>query len=188
MKIGVNTVKKGNILDINGALHEVVDFYTTQPGKGGAFSQIKLRNMDTGSIFEKRFRTAENVERIVLQDKDVQYLYNDGEDYFFMDNETYEQFPLSKEILGDKINYLIENMVIVVRFNGNTPITIQLPPAVNLEIEYTEPGVKGNTASGNATKPATLVTGFQIQVPLFINIGEVVKVDTRTGEYMERAK
>ena len=188
MKVGVNTVKRGWILEVNGSLMEVITFYSTQPGKGGSFSQIKLKNLDTGSIFEKRFRSAESVERIVLDDRKVQYLYNDGSDYHFMDNTSYDQFILRKDILGDHINFLKENMDVVVRFNGEQPLTVELPPSIVLEITYTEPGVKGNTVSGGATKKATLETDFEINVPLFLTIGDFVKVDTRTGDYIERAK
>ncbi|PCJ18761.1 MAG: elongation factor P [Candidatus Cloacimonadota bacterium] len=188
MKVGVNTVKRGWILEVNKNLMEVINFYSTQPGKGGAFSQIKLKNLNSGAIFEKRFRSSESVERVVLDDRKVQYLYNDGSDYHFMDNESYEQFILRKDILGDHINFLKDNMNIVVRFHGEQPLTVELPPSIVLEITYTEPGVKGNTVSGGATKKATLETDFEINVPLFMSIGDLVKVDTRSGEYIERAK
>ncbi len=188
MKTGVNNLKKGNVILINNVLHEVIDYYNTQPGKGGAFSQMKLRNMDTGSIFEKRFRTSESVERAHLDDKEVQYLYSDGTDFHFMDNESYEQFTLSPDMLGDKVNFMIENCNVMVKFFEGKALTVDLPSAVTLKITYTEPGVKGDTASGGATKPATLETGYELQVPLFINIEESIKVDTRTGKYMERAK
>jgi|SaaInl4_135m_RNA_FD_contig_71_908226_length_3675_multi_2_in_0_out_0_2 elongation factor P len=188
MKIGVNQVKRGNVIILDKVLHEVINFYTTQPGKGGAFAQIKLRNLDSGSIFEKRFRTEENVERAHLDNRKVQFLYTDGTDFHFMDNENFEQFHLNKEAVGDNSNYLLENMDISITFFEEKPLTIELPQAVNLKITYTEPGVKGNTASGTATKRATLETGLEVQVPLFIDIDETIKVDTRSGQYMERAK
>lgn len=188
MKIGVNTVKRGNVILINNVLHEVVDMYTTQPGKGGAYAQIKLRNLDTGSQFEKRFRTSESVEKAIMDDREVQFLYNDGEGFHFMDNETYEQFALQKDMIGENENFLLENMNVMIKFHDGKPLTMELPSAVNLKVTYTEPGVKGDTASGNATKPATLETGYELQVPLFINMDELIKVDTRTGKYMERAK
>jgi len=188
MKIGVNQVKRGNVIILDKVLHEVLNFYTTQPGKGGAFAQIKLRNLDSGSIFEKRFRTEENVERAHLDSREVQYLYSDGTDFHFMDNETYEQFHLTNDVVGDNANFMIENMNLSITFHDGKPLTIDLPSAMNLKITYTEPAVKGNTASGTATKRATLETGLEIQVPLFIEIDEVVKVDTGTGKYMERAK
>ena len=188
MKVGVNSIKKGNVIILDGVLHEVIDYYTTQPGKGGAYAQIKLRNFNSGAQFEKRFRTSESLEKAHLDDKEVQYLYSDGEDFHFMDNESYEQFTLSPDMLGDKVNFMIENMNIMVKFHDTKPLTVDLPLAVVLKVTYTEPGVKGDTASGGATKPATLETGYELQVPLFVNQDESIKVDTRTGKYMERAK
>jgi elongation factor P len=187
-KTGVNEIKKGNVILINDALHKVINFYTTQPGKGGAFAQIKLQNLSTGAIFEKRFRTAESVERAHLDSRKVQYLYNDGADFHFMDNETYEQFQISDELIGDDKNYLKENMEVMITFYNGSALSVELPPSIVLEVTYTEPAVKGNTASGNPQKNATLETGMELLVPMFINIGDMLKIDTRSGQYLERSK
>jgi elongation factor P len=188
MKTGVNEIKRGNCVLIDDVIHEVIDFYNTQPGKGGAFAQIKLRNLNTGSIFEKRYRTADTIERAFLDDRKVQFLYSDTEGFHFMDNESYEQFAISADVIGDKKNFLMENMEISIKFYKNQPLTIELPSSVVMEVTYTEPGVRGNTASGNPQKEATLENGYVVSVPLFIQIGDCLKIDTRTGEYLERSK
>lgn len=188
MKIGVNEIKRGNSVLIDNIVHEVVDFYTTQPGKGGAFAQLKLKNLNSGAIFEKRYRTADTIERVIFDDRRVQFLYSDNDGFHFMDNESYEQFSIGAEIIGDKKNFLTENMEISIKFYQNQPLNIELPSSVVLEVTYTEPGVKGNTASGNPQKEATLENGYVVSVPLFIQIGDCLKIDTRTGEYLERSK
>lgn len=187
MKIKMNQISKGNVLILDNVLHKVVDFYNVKPGKGGAFAQVKLRNLDTGSQFEKRFRTEDTVEKAHLEEKTVQYLYSDGDGFHFMDSETYEQFMISADFIGDNKNFMLDNMELNILFHGEKPLDVNLPLTMNLKVEYTEPGVKGDTVSGGATKPARLETGFEIQVPLFIEIDEVLKIDTRTGKYVSRA-
>jgi elongation factor P len=188
MKTSVSDIKKGNVILIDDVLHQIIDYYKTQPGKGGAYAQIKLKNLNSGAIFEKRFRSAETVERAHLESKKVQYLYNDGEGFNFMDNETYEQFSLDADIVGDSKNYLKENSDVVIKFHGTTPLEIEFPTSIALEVTFAEPAVRGNTASGNPQKEVELETGLKVMVPMFITEGEMVKVDTRTGEYLERAK
>jgi elongation factor P len=157
-----------------------------KPGKGAAFVRAKLKNVKTGGVVEKTFRAGEKVPKAHLDRREMQYLYNDGEGYVFMDNENYEQITISADAMGDGVKWLLENMNIhVLLFQGNI-IGIDMPNFVELEVVETEPGVKGDTATG-ATKSATLQTGAKVQVPLFINTGDRLRIDTRTGLYMERA-
>lgn len=187
MKVKMNNIAKGNVVLMDNVLHQVVDFYTVKPGKGGAFAQVKMRNMETSSIFEKRFRTEDTIEKVILEEKAVQFLYSDGDGFHFMDNTSYEQFSLTAELVGDSKNFMLDNMNVSVMFHGERPLGVNLPVSVNLRVTYTEPGVKGNTVSGGAMKPATLETGYQVMVPLFIENEELLKIDTRTGEYLSRA-
>ncbi len=183
--ISTNNFHTGLTIEVNGEIYSVMEFQHVKPGKGQAFVRTKLRNLRNGSVIEKTFRAGEKVARAHINTRKVQYLYNDGENYYFMDNETFDQFSLPREQLESSLPYLKDNMVIEVTFCKNEIIGIELPNFVELEVIETEPGVKGDTASG-ATKNATLETGIVVQVPLFINKGDVLKINARTGEYMER--
>lgn len=187
MKVKMNNIAKGNVVLMDNVLHQVIDFYTVKPGKGGAFAQVKMRNMETGSTFEKRFRTEDSIERVILEEKAVQFLYSDSEGFHFMDNTSYEQFTLTPELVADNKHFMLDNMDVSVLFHGERPLTVNLPVSVNLKVTYTEPGVKGNTVSGGAMKTAKMETGYEVQVPLFIENDELLKIDTRTGEYLSRA-
>lgn len=179
--------RNGMKLLIDGEIFTIVEFLHVKPGKGGAFVRTKLKNIKTGRVLERTFRAGEKVEEVRLDKKEMQYLYSSGSQYFFMDNETYEQIPLDESVIGDTAKFLKEGNTTDVLFQGNTPIGIELPIFVELRITQTEPGVRGDTVSGGS-KPAILETGATIQVPLFIQEGEIIKVDTRTGEYVERVK
>jgi len=180
-------IRKGLKIEINGKPFVVVEFLHVKPGKGGAFVRTKIKNMETGQVIDKTFRSGEKINRPDLMERNMQYLYQDQDGYHFMDNETYEQIFLSEEQLGPTMNFLQDNLNIKALFFNDRPIGIELPTTVNLRVEKTDPGLKGDTATGG-TKPATLETGLVIQVPLFINEGERLKIDTRTGEYIERVK
>ena len=183
--ISTNDFHTGLTIDLDGEVYEVVEFQHSKSGRGGAFVRTKLKNLEEEYVVEKTFRAGEKVERAHIDERDVKFLYWDGSDYVFMDNETYDQISLSKEQLGDKTNYIKENMNLSILMYGTRPIGINIPTFVELEVEDTPPGVKGNTVSGGS-KPATLETGLVVQVPLFIDEEDVIKVDTRTDEYMER--
>lgn len=178
-------VRNGTTFELDNSVYKVVEFQHVKPGKGAAFVRTKLKNVMTGSVLEKTFNPSEKLIGAEIEKREMQYLYNDGDLYYFMDNETYEQLPLNKEDLGDMLRFLKENMnVKILSFKGKV-FAIEPPLFVELEITYTEPGFSGNTST-NATKPATLETGATINVPLFVNTGDIIKIDTRTGEYMER--
>jgi elongation factor P len=181
-----NNFRYGLVIRVEGQLYTITGFTHVKPGKGGAYVRTKLKRLSDGNVIERTFRSEEKIEDIRLENRNMQYLYQDGDLLYFMDNESYEQMPLSADNLGDAINFLVEGSTITVQFLENKPISVELPPAVILEIERTDPGVRGDTATG-ATKPATLKTGFVLNVPLFINEGDSIKVDTRSGEYLERA-
>lgn len=184
--LNTSEIRKGLKIELDGEPYEVTEFLHVKPGKGGAFIRTTLKNMETGAVINKTFRATEKLKPGDIEDREMQYLYNDGMNYVFMDNETYEQVHISEEAIGEAVKYLKENTDVEVLFHKEKPINISLPIFVELKIEKTEPGVKGDTASGG-TKPAKLETGGTIQVPLFLNEGDIIKVDTRTGEYVERA-
>ena len=178
-------IRNGTTFEMDNSVYKVVEFQHVKPGKGAAFVRTKLKNVINGSALEKTFNPSEKLQGAEIEKKDMQYLYNDGELYYFMDNTTYEQAPLNKEDLGDTLTYLKENMnVKILSFKGKV-FAVEPPTFVELEVTYTEPGFSGNTSS-NTTKPATLETGATINVPLFVNTGDIIRIDTRTGEYMER--
>jgi elongation factor P len=177
--------RNGFTMAIDGTLFSIAEFQHVKPGKGGAFVRTKLKNVQTGAIIERTFRSGDKVEEVRLEKREMQYLYSDGAIYHFMDLETYDQLGISREVLGEAANFLKENENAFMLMTGNTPISAELPNFVNLQIAHTEPGVKGDTATG-AVKPATLETGAVVMVPLFVNQGETLKIDTRTGEYVER--
>lgn len=183
--ISVNDLRTGVTIQVEGDIYSVVEFLHVKPGKGAAFVRTKLRNIRTGGVTERNFRAGERVSRARIETKEMQYLYTTGDEYVFMDTASYEQMTLSREQLGDAPSYLKENMVIGIQTYEGKSIGVELPNSVELEITYTEPGFKGDTASGG-TKPATLETGLVIQVPLFVETGTVVRVDTRTGDYLSR--
>lgn len=179
--------KKGLRIEIDGKPFEITEFLHVKPGKGGAFVRTKLKSMLTGRVVDQTFRSGEKVGRPALQEKQMQYLYKDGNSYCLMDNETYDQIFLSEEQIGESRLFLSENITLQVLFFNEEPIGVELPIFVELTITETEPGVKGDTAS-KVTKPATLETGAVVPVPIFLNAGDRVRVDTRTGTYVERAK
>jgi elongation factor P len=183
--ISTNDLKNGITLEIDGGLFTVIEFQHVKPGKGGAFVRTKLRNVRAGNVFEKTFNAGVKVEQAILDKRDMQYLYRDGDDFVFMDTESYDQMNVAPVALGEAADYLVESaMVIMAIYNGEI-VSVEIPASAELEITETEPGVQGDRVSG-ARKPATLQTGKVIQVPLFVNIGDKVKVDTRTGEYITR--
>lgn len=180
-------IKNGNILRFNGELTQVEEFIHRTPGNLRAFYQAKMRNVKTGKLVEYRFRVDEEVEICRVETNDYQYLYEDGNYLVVMDNTSYEQFNIPKFLFGDSVKFIKEGMNVIIAFESEEPIMAQTPSHVELEITYTEPAVKGNTST-NALKYATVETGVEIKVPMFINQGDKVKVDTRTGEYTERIK
>ncbi|MFZ5644046.1 MAG: elongation factor P [Bacillota bacterium] len=184
--ISTNDFKTGLTIEIDGDVFQVVDFQHVKPGKGAAFVRTKIRNVRTGGVVEKTFNAGEKIPRARVERKEFQYLYNDGTAYNFMDMETYDQTNLTADELGDAIKYLKENMTITILMHQGKSIGVDLPNYVELEVVETSPGIKGDTASGGS-KPATLETGYVVQVPFFINIGDVLQIDTRTGQYIKRA-
>ncbi len=183
--ISTNDFRTGLTIEVEGDIYTVVDFQHVKPGKGSAFVRSKLKNLRTGAVIERTFRAGEKLPRAHLERKEMQYLYREGDSFVFMDNETYEQVSLTTEQLGDNVKYLKENMNIYLLTHEGNLIGVELPNFVELEVVAADPGVRGDTATGG-TKSATLETGLTIQVPLFVEVGDVVRVDTRTGEYLER--
>jgi len=181
-----NDLKNGMTLNIDGQLWTVVDFQHVKPGKGGAFVRTKLKNVLSGKVVDRTFNAGVKVETASVDKREMQYLYREGEDFVFMDTQDYDQPRIPAATVGDAANYLLEEQMAVVAFNNGVPLYVELPAAVELTITQTDPGVQGDRSTGG-TKPATLETGAQVHVPLFITTGEKVKVDTRTGEYLGRA-
>jgi len=179
--------KKGLKIELDGVPYIIVDFQHVKPGKGGAFVRTKLKSLLTGRVLDQTFRSGEKVKRPDLMEREMQYLYGEGDRYCMMDNETYEQIMLTEDQVGEARLYLTENLNVKILFFNQQPVGVEVPLFVELEVAQTEPGVKGDTAAGG-TKPAILESGVTIQVPLFISEGERVKVDTRTGAYIERVK
>ena len=178
--------RNGVTFEMDGNVLQIIEFQHVKPGKGAAFVRTKCKNVITGAVVEKTFNPTDKFETAYVERKDMQYLYNDGELYYFMDLETYEQLPLNADVLGDGFKFVKEEMICkVISYKGNV-FAVEPPMFVELEVTDTEPGFKGDTATGT-TKPATLETGATIKVPLFIDIGTKIKIDTRTGEYLERA-
>lgn len=184
--ISAGEFRNGVTFEMDGNVFQIIEFQHVKPGKGSAFVRTKYRNVRTGAVLEHTFNPTEKFQEARLERRDMEYLYKDGDLYYFMDTDTYEQQPFSADVIGDNIKFMKENMVCKVISHNGTVFSVELPIAVELTITQTEPGVKGDTAQ-NATKAATLETGAVIKVPLFVNEGEVVRVDTRTGDYMERA-
>ena len=183
--ITTNDLKNGITLELDNGLFTVVEFQHVKPGKGGAFVRTKLRNLRTGAMLEKTFNAGIRVEQAILDKRDMQFLYRDGDDFVFMDTESYEQMHVAPRALGDAADYLVESAVAIIALHNSEIVSVEIPASVELTIAETEPGVQGDRVSG-ARKPATLETGKVLQVPLFVNIGDRVKVDTRSGEYITR--
>ena len=186
MAMNTNELKNGMHLNLDDGLFQVVDFQHVKPGKGHAFVRSTLKNVRTGAVVERTFRAGEKVERAMIDKREMQYLYRDGDGYVFMDNKTYDQLTVEPATLGDAVNYVVDGSTMVLEFYVDEIVGLDLPASVELDIAETEPGVQGDRVSG-ARKPATLVTGLIVQVPLFVEPGETIKVDTRTGEYLSRA-
>jgi elongation factor P len=183
--ISTNDLKNGVVLDIDGQLWTVIWFQHHKPGKGNTVVRSKLKHVLTGKVVDRTFNSDTKVESASVDRREMQYLYHDGEAYVFMDTDTYDQLTLSEDVVGEAKNYLLENATAIVALHDANPLYIDLPTSVELEITYTEPGLQGDRSTGG-TKPATVETGLQIQVPLFISTGEKVKVDTRDGSYLGR--
>lgn len=177
--------RNGLIIKLEGKLYSIVEFLHVKPGKGGAFVRTKLKQIPEGSVIDKTFRAGEKVEEVRVERRDYQYLYNSGELYYMMDMETYEQIPIQGSLVEDSLPYLKENMNVTLLMDGDKPIAVEIPLFVELEVAETEPGVRGDTAQGGS-KSAKLETGAIVSVPLFIEIGDILKIDTRTGRYIER--
>lgn len=186
MAISTSDFRNGMTLVLDNGLFTIVEFQHVKPGKGGAFVRTTLKNARSGAVVDRTFRASEKMDQAVIDKRDMQFLYRDAEEYVFMDTESYEQMNVAPATLGDAINYIIESMDVVLQMYEDEIIGVDLPAAVVLQISETEPGLQGDRVSG-ARKPATLETGLTVQVPLFVNPDERIKVDTRTGEYMERA-
>jgi len=178
-------LRKGITIEMEGGLYRITDYQHIKIGRGSAQVRLKLKDLRAGHTIERTFQASERFNRARLERRNVQYLYNEGQLYYFMDNESFEQTPLSADLLGDALNYLKEDMSIDMLTYNDEPVGVELPVAVGLKVAETGPGFKGDTATAGS-KPATLETGIVIQVPMFINNGDIVKVDTRTGEYLER--
>ncbi len=184
--ISSNDFRTGTTIEVDGGIYRVIEFMHVKPGKGAAFVRTKLKNVKTGAVKEQTFRAGEKVPRARIETREMQYLYNDGDNYTFMDTETYEQINIHKSQLEYELNFLKENMNCYVVMHEGQSIGIDLPNTVELKVIATEPGIRGDTATGGS-KPATVETGYTLQVPFFVNEGDVLVIDTRTGEYVSRA-
>ena len=185
MAVDTSQFRNGLKIELDGEPYTIVSFQHVKPGKGGAFVRTKVRNLKNGRTIDRRFRSGEKVDEADIQENKMQYLYRDGENLVFMDSQTFEQLPFSEAQVGDAKEFLKENQEVDVLFWRSKPINIELPPFIEAKITRCEPGIKGDTAS-NVTKPATIETGAVVQVPLFVKEGERIRVDTRTGDYVER--
>jgi elongation factor P len=185
MMYETSDVRKGLKVKINDQPCIVVDFQFVKPGKGNAFTTIRTKSLTTGQVLERNYKTGEKLEPVTLDVQNVSFMYQDGDDFHFMNNETFDQFSCTREQLGDSAQWLLENMKLELQFYDGKPISVELPTFVELRVTYTEPAVKGNTATG-ASKTAELETGAKVQVPLFVTDGELLRIDTRTGQYVER--
>ena len=177
--------RNGTTFEMDGNVFKVVEFQHVKPGKGAAFVRVKMKNVVTGAVIERTFNPSEKLQGAEIEKREMQYLYNDGDLYYFMDNTTYEQIPLNEEQIGDALKYIKENMNVTMQSIKGKVFNVEPPMFVELEVTYTEPGFAGNTTTTSG-KPAKLETGLELQVPMFINIGDVIRIDTRTCEYMER--
>ncbi|GAA4761260.1 elongation factor P [Citricoccus nitrophenolicus] len=180
-----NDIKNGTVLKMDGHLWNVIGFQHVKPGKGGAFVRTKMKNITTGKLVDKTFNAGAKIETATVDRSDYEYLYQDGEDFVFMDLDNYDQITVLPAVVGDAAHFMLENQKVTIAMNEGTPLYLDMPPSVVLEITYTEPGLQGDRSSAG-TKPATVETGYEIQVPLFVDQGTKVKVDTRTGDYLGR--
>ena len=185
MAVDTSRFKNGLKVEIDGSPFVMIYFQHVKPGKGGAFVRTKVKNLLTGKVLDRTFRSGEKLEEADVEEKQMQYLYQDGENLVFMDTSTYDQTPMGRDVVGDAIKFLQENETVQVLFWRGAPVNIDLPPFIEVLVSQCDPGLKGDTAS-NVTKPATIATGAVVAVPLFIKEGETIRVDTRTGEYSER--
>lgn len=183
--VSAGDFRKGLTVEIDGQVWVIVDFQHVKPGKGAAFVRTKIKNVVTGNVLERTFNPTERLPKAHVESKEMQYLYNDGDLYYFMDTETYEQLPLNFGTVEDAMPYVKENTNVLVKFFKGKPFSVEPPNFVELEVTETDPGFKGDTATGGS-KPAILETGASVQVPLFVNKGDIIRIDTRTGEYMSR--
>jgi elongation factor P len=185
--ISTNQFRNGTHIDVEGTVYKIIEFQHVKPGKGGAFVRTRLRRASDGAVIDRTFRAGEKFRPVRTETRRMQYLYQDGTDSHFMDSETYEQVPIPVGTIGDALQWMRESSEVELLYIDDQPADVQLPSATDLEVAETDPGLRGDTASGGGTKPAVLETGARIQVPLFINVGDVVRVDTRSGEYVSRA-
>lgn len=184
--ISTSEFRNGLTIELDGSVWQIIEYQHVKPGKGAAFVRTKLKNLENGNIQERNFRTTEKVERAHVETRKMQYLYSSGDEFTFMDTESYEQITLHRKQLEHELKFLLENMIVnVIMYKGRT-LGVELPNTVELKVVETEPGIRGDTASGGS-KPATLETGLVVQVPFFVNVGDTVIIDTRTGEYVSRA-
>jgi elongation factor P len=185
--ISTNQFRNGNHIDVEGTIFKIVEFQHVKPGKGGAFVRTKLRRASDGAVIDRTFRAGEKFRAVRTEVRKMQFLYRDGSDAHFMDAESYEQLTIPESTLSDALRWMKESEEYEVLYIDDQPTDVQLPSAIDLTVTETEPGLRGDTASGGGTKPATLETGARVQVPLFVDIGDAVRVDTRSGEYVSRA-
>jgi elongation factor P len=185
--LSTNQFRNGNHIDVDGTIFKIVEFQHVKPGKGGAFVRTKLRRASDGNVIDRTFRAGEKFRSVRTEVRRMQFLYRDGTDAHFMDTESYEQLTIPESALADALRWMKDSDEVELLYIDGNPADVQLPSAIDLAVSETEPGLRGDTASGGGTKPAVLETGAQIQVPLFVNIGDVVRVDTRSGEYVSRA-
>jgi elongation factor P len=187
MSVSTNQFKNGSHIEIDGKIFKIIEFQHVKPGKGGAFVRTKLRRIDDGSVLDKTFRAGEKFRPVRTESRKMQFLYDSGEAAVFMDNRDYDQIEIPREALGDSMQWVLPNAEVDVLFVDDKPSDVAVPSAIEMKVTQTDPGLKGDTASGGGNKPATLESGVVVQVPLFIEEGEVVRVDTRSGEYISRA-
>jgi elongation factor P len=185
--ISTNQFKNGVHIDVDGTIFKVVDFQHVKPGKGGAFVRTKLKRTTDGNVIDRTFRAGEKFRPVRTETRKMQYLYKDGSDAHFMDSESYEQVAISEEALADGLKWVVDNQEVEILYVDEKPADLQVPSAVELTVTETDPGLKGDTVSGGGDKPATLESGVRVRVPLFVNVGDRVRVDTRTGDYVARA-
>ncbi|HEY5187995.1 MAG TPA: elongation factor P [Solirubrobacteraceae bacterium] len=185
--LSTNQFRNGNHIDVDGTIFKIVEFQHVKPGKGGAFVRTKLRRASDGNLIDRTFRAGEKFRSVRTEVRRMQYLYRDGTDAHFMDSESYEQLTIPESTLADELRFMKDSDDVELLYIDDEPAGVQLPSAIDLEVTETEPGLRGDTASGGGTKPATLETGARIQVPLFVDVGNTVRVDTRSGEYVSRA-
>jgi elongation factor P len=187
MSISTNQFRNGTHIEVDGTVYKIVEFQHVKPGKGGAFVRTKLRRASDGAMIDRTFRAGEKFRPVRTETRKMQYLYQDGSDAHFMDSQTYEQVAIPVPNLADPLQWMRESSGVELLYIDDQPADVQLPSATDLQVAQTDPGLRGDTASGGGTKPAVLETGARIQVPLFINVGDVVRVDTRSGAYVSRA-